>query len=103
VPCRYETTVALPIEYGTVTAVDVLSGLIFYREDRAMSTAQLTLVVAGCATTIVGIVAGLFERRRTRVASAPAAAELPRMYSREAYGAEDLRGIGGEASRAIEA
>lgn len=29
---RYETTVALPIEYGTTTALDVLSGLVFYRE-----------------------------------------------------------------------
>jgi hypothetical protein len=39
--CRYETTVALPIEYGTCTAADVISGLLFYREYKHMSSWQV--------------------------------------------------------------
>ena len=40
---RYETTVALPIEYGVATFCDVLSGLIFYQEYKHMSDCARTL------------------------------------------------------------
>ena len=50
-PLRYETTLALPIEYGVCTALDVTSGLLFYAEYEHMSRSQLGLVVGGTAVS----------------------------------------------------
>jgi len=55
---RYETTLALPVEYGTVNLCSVCSGLIFYGESRFMSSWQLMLNIAGLATVLVGISVG---------------------------------------------
>jgi len=52
---RYPATMALPIEYGTVTVVDVASGLIFYKEHELMDDSQLARVLGGCAVCIGGI------------------------------------------------
>ncbi len=38
---RYETTRALPIDYGMVNAVSVCSGMIFYRESSQMAQWQV--------------------------------------------------------------
>ena len=56
---RYETTVALPIEYGTVTAIDVVSGLLFYREYEHMENWQLALVISGCVVCVIGVAVGI--------------------------------------------
>jgi hypothetical protein len=53
---RYETTLALPIEYGTVNVVAVFSGLIFFDETSTMDTWQIAVVLA----SLVVIVCGLF-------------------------------------------
>ena len=58
---RYEATVALPIEYGVCTALDVISGLVFYVEYEQMSSAQLGLVVGGTASCLVGVAIGLVD------------------------------------------
>ena len=58
---RYQTTLALPIEYGVVTALDVISGLVFYNEHRAMAGWQLALVASGCVLCILGVVVGLLD------------------------------------------
>ena len=58
---RYETTVALPIEYGVVTAVDVISGLLFYDEHELLAPWQLGLVVGGCWLCLLGVAAGLLD------------------------------------------
>lgn len=55
---RYETTIALPIEYGTVNACSVCSGLIFYGEQEYMEGWQLALNVAGLLIILVGIGVG---------------------------------------------
>ena len=44
---RYETTVALPIEYGTLNLVAVTSGLLFYNEAEQMRTWQLVTLGVG--------------------------------------------------------
>ena len=59
---RLETTIALPIEYGTVSVVNVASGLIFYGEWAYFSAWQRALVLVGCALTVVGILLGLLNR-----------------------------------------
>jgi len=53
--CRYETTRALPVEYGAVNTVSAFSGLIFYREIRDMSGVQLGLTLAGAFVILCGI------------------------------------------------
>lgn len=68
---RYETTIALPIEYGTVTAVDVISGLIFYQEYVIMSGWQLALVIIGCVFCCIGVGIGLLECRKADQARTP--------------------------------
>jgi len=55
---RYETTKALPIEYGTVNACSVCSGLIFYGERRTMEGWQVVLMFVGLFFILVGIFAG---------------------------------------------
>lgn len=57
---RYETTHALPIEYGTVTFFSVCSGLIFYGESRYMNNWQLALTIVGALIITVGISLGQF-------------------------------------------
>ena len=52
---RYETTLALPIEYGTVSVGLVLSGLIFFQEYRCMDPWQIGLTLSGTAIVICGI------------------------------------------------
>ena len=52
---RYETTKALPVEYGTVAACSVLSGLLFYREFDYMSAGNLALSLVGLFTVIAGV------------------------------------------------
>jgi len=52
---RYETTEALPIEYGTVHACSVLAGFVFFRE-RDYMTAQMTMMTfIGLAIVILGV------------------------------------------------
>jgi len=58
---RYETTVALPIEYGTCTAIDVISGLLFYKEYMNMEPWQLGCVIGGCVVCVIGVAVGIFE------------------------------------------
>lgn len=65
-PCRspfysYETTRALPVEYGAVNTASAFSGLIFYREHRGMSGLQLGLTLAGVATILCGIGVGTLD------------------------------------------
>ena len=52
---RYETTVALPIEYGTATAIDVVSGLVFYQEYRHLNDWQLGMIICGCLACVLGV------------------------------------------------
>ena len=55
---RYETTLALLIEYGAVQVCAVCSGLIFYREAQTMAGWQLGLCVSGCVVILLGIAIG---------------------------------------------
>lgn len=55
---RYETTLALPIEYGAVNAVSVCSGLIFYKEAQFMSAWQLVVMLIGVFVILTGIAVG---------------------------------------------
>mmetsp|Transcript_44015 Transcript_44015/g.87991 ORF Transcript_44015/g.87991 Transcript_44015/m.87991 type:complete len:125 (-) Transcript_44015:234-608(-) len=61
---RYEVSVALPIEYGTVTAVDVISGLVFFREYEELEPWRVFLIIAGCGVCIIGVMSGLCCRCR---------------------------------------
>ena len=66
---RYETTTALPVEYGTVNACSVLSGLLFYRETRFMSGVQIAAALCGLGIVIAGVAITI----RSRLPCAPAA------------------------------
>ena len=55
---RYETTQALPVEYGAVNAVSACSGLVFYREASLMKPWQLALTIAALLTILTGIAIG---------------------------------------------
>jgi len=52
---RYETTSALPVEYGMVNLVSVCSGLIFYNESKYMEAWQLLCSISGVALVLLGI------------------------------------------------
>jgi len=60
---RYETTIALPIEYGAVMAVNAMSGLIFYKESKYMETWQIILMSLGIFIIVIGIMVGLRENQ----------------------------------------
>ncbi len=55
---RYQTTLALPIEYGTVNIGSMCSGLIFYAEAKYLATWQLSLTLVGLAVILSGIGVG---------------------------------------------
>lgn len=55
----YETTVALPIEYGALNVCSVMAGLLFYDEARYMSRWQLGLVLGGTGIVMLGIAMSL--------------------------------------------
>lgn len=59
---RYETTEALPVEYGTVSAISACSGLVFYREAKMMAPWQLSVTLLGVATILFGIFIGNLNR-----------------------------------------
>ena len=61
---RYDTTVALPIEYGALNAGNVCVGLLFYREHSYMTGTQLTLALTGTAIILVGIGVGRLPTKR---------------------------------------
>ena len=52
---RYETTEALPIEYGTVHACSVLAGFLFFRERDYMDAQMRIMTFIGLAVVIVGV------------------------------------------------
>ena len=52
---RFETTLALPIEYGTVNVAIVAAGLLFYQEGAYMDTWQVGVMIAGSAIVTGGI------------------------------------------------
>jgi len=55
---RFETTLALPVEYGTVSAASQLSGLLFYRETLWMDTWQKVVILTGVVVIVVGVSVG---------------------------------------------
>ena len=52
---RYETTMALPIEYGTMNALATCSGLLFYEEGATAAPWQLSLAIISLALVCLGI------------------------------------------------
>jgi hypothetical protein len=71
--CSYETTRALPVEYGAVNTASAFSGLVFYREHRGMSGLQLGLTLAGVATILCGIGVGTLGSPQGAPSEPPAA------------------------------
>merc|ERR1719397_1281907 len=61
---RYETTKALPIEYGVVMAVNAMSGLIFYNESKYMETWQIVLMSVVVFIIVIGLMVGLRENQQ---------------------------------------
>jgi len=61
---RYETTKALPIEYGAVMAINAMSGLIFYKESKYMEGWQVSMMSAGVLVIVIGLIVGLRENQR---------------------------------------
>ena len=62
---RYDVSVALPIEYGTVTAIDVLSGLVFYKEYEDLETWRIATIAGGCVICILGIAVGMMDEKKS--------------------------------------
>ncbi len=52
---RYETTLALPIEYGVVNIAMVLSGLLLFNEAEYMASWQLALTCTGTGLVTLGV------------------------------------------------
>merc|ERR1711920_1221776 len=59
---RYEATIAMPVEYGTLNAASVLTGLLFYKEGIYMGAWQLTSVLLGATIIVLGILLGQTQR-----------------------------------------
>lgn len=74
---RYESTSALPVEYGSVNAVSVCSGLIFYRESRFMTNWQISLLVVGVCVILSGISTGRLKMLPPMFCSVSAMFSLP--------------------------
>eukprot|EP00900_Chrysochromulina_parva_P003221 jgi/Chrpa1/128/Chrysochromulina_OHIO_Genome00009928-RA len=78
---RYQTTLALPIEYSTLNIFSVIGGLLFFQEVDYMTDQQRTLALVGCLIMTIGgavIVAGevseeLLASRRTSSAGTSSA------------------------------
>jgi len=58
---RYNVTEVLPLEYGSLMICDVLTGLIYYREDMYMDSWQLIVTIAGVVIVVFGIVIGRLD------------------------------------------
>ena len=52
---RFELTLGLPIEYGTVHVGSVLGGLIFYKESQALVAHQLVIIFLGLVIVLLGV------------------------------------------------
>ena len=64
---RYETTTALPIEYGTVHACSVLCGFVFFREYAYMTAGQVVAAMLGLAIVMCGVAVSSRDTRATAV------------------------------------
>jgi len=64
---RYETTRALPIEYGAVMVTNALNGLVFYNEGNYMETWQIVLMLAGVFVILIGLMYGLRETQQSMI------------------------------------
>ena len=53
---RYETTAALPFEYGAVHSAQLIAGLVFFQESHYMQRYQFTLMGAGLAIILCGAI-----------------------------------------------
>lgn len=70
---RYEASTALPIEYGTVHFAQILAGVLFFEEYKAMAVEQFLLAALGLSVVLFGV--GLSsEVHRRQAGSGPAAA-----------------------------
>ena len=58
---RYETTRALPIEYGTVNICNFCSGMLYFDESRTMDTWQIALGLVGLCFLVAGIFIGQLD------------------------------------------
>lgn len=70
---RFESTRALPVNYGIDNAVSVCTGLVFFNEQQYMSDAQLSFTLAGLATILFGIFVGRMERAENETRRADSA------------------------------
>merc|ERR1719512_316392 len=52
---RYEVTTALPIEYGTLHFWQIMAGLLFFEEYRAMSPIQYVICFLGLTVVLIGV------------------------------------------------
>lgn len=66
---RFEVTLALPIEYGTLNMANVASGILFYDEVDRMESWELALLLLGAAT--IGF--GIFISRKSALPCYPTA------------------------------
>ena len=60
--CRYETTTALPVEYGTVFVANSCSGLLFFDETKRMATWQVINVLVSVCIVLIGMIVGQLDR-----------------------------------------
>ena len=58
---RYETTRALPVEYGTVNVVNFASGMLYFNEGATMDAWQVALGLVGLALLVSGIFIGQLD------------------------------------------
>jgi len=80
---RYETTQALPIEYGAVMVTNALNGLVFYNERNYMETWQIVLMLAGVFVILIGLMYGLRETQQSMIVKKKPSKNLCVKFSNE--------------------
>jgi len=73
---RYETTLALPIEYGFVNVAATASGLLAYDEIGYMETWQISLAISGALIVLVGIFVGRLHSYETNTVAQSSQGEM---------------------------
>ena len=73
---RYETTMALPIEYGTVFVANSCSGLLFFDETSNMEAWQVAVVLLSVVIVLGGM--DVAKAHEARSATIESAATIPR-------------------------
>jgi len=93
---RYEATTALPVEYGTLHFCQILSGMLFFEEYKAMDSTQFLLTFVGLSVVLFGV--ALSSELHKRYFGQERELQWPDDPAKEAYTEEGQAGTPTELS-----